>query len=122
MDQLAELLMQMNGGPDARSKVLFEYLKQKSTADETEELSVESADRERRRRLERQALALLRRKNLELSAAFGACPCWGEHARCPRCAGEGRPGWKPPDEVLFMRHVEPVLRRLGIVVDQDTAS
>ena len=120
MDNLTELLMQMGGGAqDSRSKLLFEYLKQKSAADEAEVETTTAAEQERRRRLERQALSLLRRKNLELSAAFGACPCWGEHAGCPRCGGRGAPGWRAPDEALFMQYVEPVLRRLGIVIDRE---
>jgi hypothetical protein len=50
-------------------------------------------------------------RNLLLAAALGACDCWGEEAGCPRCGGQGVPGWMPPDPELYGEYVAPAVRR-----------
>jgi hypothetical protein len=47
-------------------------------------------------------------RNLTLAAALGACDCWGENVDCETCAGDGRPGWLPPEPGLFAKYVKPV--------------
>ncbi|GAA4581623.1 hypothetical protein GCM10023176_62440 [Micromonospora coerulea] len=50
-------------------------------------------------------------RNLLLAAALVACDCWGEHAGCPGCGGEGSTGWLPPDPELYAEYVAPAVRR-----------
>jgi hypothetical protein len=38
-------------------------------------------------------VATLWEANSHVSAALGACVCWGTDGRCRRCGGQGRPGW-----------------------------
>ena len=54
---------------------------------------------------------VLRRRNLRLASALGACPeCWGGDQACQRCAGAGGPGAYPPNPSWFDRLVAPCLR------------
>ena len=48
-----------------------------------------------------------------LAAALGACDCWGDDLGCRSCAGEGRPGWKPPDPQLYDELVAPAVARVA---------
>jgi hypothetical protein len=48
-------------------------------------------------------------RDILLSAALGACVCWGERVDCPICNGAGTPGWTRPDEQLFETHVLPAV-------------
>jgi hypothetical protein len=51
-----------------------------------------------------------------LSAALGACECWGHDPTCGVCRGQGVPGWADPDEDLYAEYVRPaVQRRAGTV-------
>jgi hypothetical protein len=49
-------------------------------------------------------------RNSALAAAVGACDCFGQHADCPMCDGEGSPGWVRPDSELFATFVYPAVR------------
>lgn len=49
--------------------------------------------------------------NMLLAAALGACECWGLWASCPRCGGEGSPGWLRPDPELFEVFVKPAVAK-----------
>lgn len=60
------------------------------------------------------AFRVLSQRDAELSSALGACRCWGD-PRCPRCGGEGGPGWRDPDPDAFMTYVAPVLENLGLL-------
>lgn len=60
-------------------------------------------------------LAELRERNDELAAALGCCYiCFGEDEACPVCRGNGYPGAKQPDKMLFKRYVLPVIKKLQI--------
>jgi hypothetical protein len=48
---------------------------------------------------------------LLLTAALGACDCWGLDADCPSCDGAGESGWREPDWQLFEVFVAPALAR-----------
>jgi len=50
-------------------------------------------------------------RNVLLSAALGACECWGEESGCPDCRGEGSVGWMPPDPELYATYVAPAASR-----------
>ncbi len=50
-------------------------------------------------------------RNVLLSAALGACDCWGEDAGCAVCGGKGAAGWVPPDPELYAEYVTPAIRR-----------
>lgn len=50
---------------------------------------------------------------LLLTAALGACDCWGLTPQCPVCAGEGTSGWTEPDVELFRELVGPALVRIS---------
>jgi hypothetical protein len=58
-------------------------------------------------------------RNIALASALGACDCWGEHAACPICGGEGAPGWLPPDPPLFATYVRPAARQLDAHILDD---
>jgi len=55
------------------------------------------------------AFAELLERDGILSAALGACVCWGKRADCPLCDGAGTPGWVRPDEHLYVTYVEPAV-------------
>jgi hypothetical protein len=55
------------------------------------------------------ALAELLMRDSLLSAALGACVCWGERGDCPLCEGAGTPGWAAPDEQLYVSYVQPAV-------------
>ena len=50
--------------------------------------------------------------SLLLTAALGACECWGLSARCDLCQGDGSAGWTDPDPELFDEYVRPAVDRL----------
>ena len=52
-------------------------------------------------------------RNGALAAALGACECWGERVECLVCYGTGRPGWIPPDPLLFSRFVRPAVKMVS---------
>ena len=65
----------------------------------------------------RRRLHMLEVRNQAFAAACGACPhCWGAKA-CRHCDMHGGPGRFQPDPDAFERFIEPVLRRIGLVVD-----
>jgi hypothetical protein len=45
-----------------------------------------------------------------LAAALGACHCWGQNIDCGICQGVGTPGWKTPDQQLYIEYVKPAVR------------
>lgn len=49
-------------------------------------------------------------KNNLLSAAVGACECWGEISDCPHCGGEGVPGWLRPEPEAFEYFIKPAMK------------
>ena len=55
-----------------------------------------------------------------LAAALGACLCWGDNIDCAVCQGAGTPGWKTPDQQLYMEYVHPAVR--AITRNSDTAN
>jgi len=55
------------------------------------------------------AVAELLERDGALSAALGACLCWGQRADCPLCDGAGTPGWVLPDEHLYVAYVQPAV-------------
>lgn len=58
-------------------------------------------------------LERLRERNDVLAEALGACYlCWGVDISCPVCRGRGAPGYKEPDEALFLQYALPAARRL----------
>jgi hypothetical protein len=50
--------------------------------------------------------------SLLLSAALGACECWGLQADCGLCGGRGSAGWTRPDPELFEEFVRPAIEKL----------
>ena len=50
--------------------------------------------------------------SLLLSAALGACECWGLQADCGLCQGQGSAGWTRPDPDLFEEFVRPAIEKL----------
>jgi hypothetical protein len=52
---------------------------------------------------------------LLLSAALGACECWGLRADCGLCGGNGSAGWSEPDPELFDEFVRPAIEKLQAV-------
>jgi hypothetical protein len=46
-----------------------------------------------------------------LTAALGACECWGQDPDCDLCDGAGSSGWTAPDEDLYTEYVVPAVRR-----------
>jgi hypothetical protein len=57
------------------------------------------------------ATEVLSDRNTLFAAAVGACECWGEDPRCPRCSGHGSPGWMPPDSRLYAEYITPAVMR-----------
>ncbi len=57
------------------------------------------------------ATEVLSDRNTLFAAAVGACECWGEDPRCPRCSGHGSPGWMPPDSQLYAEYIAPAVMR-----------
>lgn len=51
--------------------------------------------------------------NILVSAALGACECWGLVADCEVCGGAGTPGWTLPDPDLFAELVGPAVARMS---------
>ncbi len=47
-----------------------------------------------------------------VAAALGACACYGQLADCPRCLGDGLPGWQMPDRELYELFVVPAATRM----------
>ncbi|MDX1417168.1 MAG: hypothetical protein R3293_23380 [Candidatus Promineifilaceae bacterium] len=48
---------------------------------------------------------------------FGACAaCWGQHAECPNCHGQGQPGFRLPQEEDLLAWTQPSLNRIGLKV------
>jgi hypothetical protein len=83
IDSIAKALMDSQSG-DAIGEDTLEEIKRLLT--HCGELEKENARLARRN-------AFLSDKNAMLSAALGACVCWGENAACPNCRGRGRPGF-----------------------------
>jgi len=54
---------------------------------------------------------LLATRNRILAEAFGACRCWGMDRHCPRCRGDGVPGWEAPRIDWLAELVLPLLER-----------
>jgi len=52
----------------------------------------------------------LRERDEMISAALGACYCWGRNRQCPDCNGRGRPGTFLPDDRLFAKFVLPAVQ------------
>jgi hypothetical protein len=117
LSDLTAFAEQMGVSASPRLKMFKQMLEMQRQASASED----EENRTRRKRvLEQRALAFLQERNREFAAACGACPCFGESRRCKNCAGVGRPGWKAPDEGLFLEYIGPVLRNLGILgPDQD---
>jgi len=52
-----------------------------------------------------------------IAEIFGACEfCWGLNRLCPRCGGNGSPGFKDPKQEELLGWVEPALEKLGLRV------
>ncbi len=47
--------------------------------------------------------------NILLSAALGACECWGLRPGCELCGGRGCAGWTQPDRELYDEFVRPAI-------------
>jgi hypothetical protein len=71
--------------------------------------------REHGRELSSESIAIeqLVDRNVLLSAALGACDCWGHDPDCPICAGEGTAGWIQPDRRLYDEYVKPASMRIS---------
>lgn len=103
-------------GGSPKRQLLLRLLQQQSQAAESGQGADRAAEAAERRRV--RLLEFLEARNLEMAAACGACTCWG-HPRCGVCGGRGRAGWRDADPEQFRKYIEPVLYRLGLVVEHD---
>jgi hypothetical protein len=51
-------------------------------------------------------------RDSRMTAALGACVCWGERTDCPVCSGAGSPGWVRPDDDMYEVNVRPAVAAL----------
>jgi hypothetical protein len=52
-----------------------------------------------------------------IAEALGACgACWGSAPNCPRCGGEGRPGYAHPMKQQLLELVSPALAKLRLTI------
>lgn len=110
---IRQLVAQL-GGDQPNLELLSQLLGSRG-ADQDEDDFEQEAVGSRNRDAQDRAYEILRKLNKELSAACGACTCWGRHKGCSRCHGEGQPGHSDPDPALFREYIEPVLWRIGLV-------
>jgi hypothetical protein len=119
---LAEVAAQLGVAPSPQLQLIAQLLAQRAERTQDEEQEQQRAERDaadpavaRLSRRERRAFEFLRDMNQELARACGACVCWGRRPSCPHCQGRGSAGFTDADPLLFRRHVEPVLLRMGLV-------
>jgi hypothetical protein len=100
-----KLLMALQGAPGAAGAQVVDVEPEPARA------PVSGTSLRRLRHLKRE-LADLREVNDTVAAALGACRvCWGGDEECHECEGDGRPGSRRPDPVMFDRLVVPAVRR-----------
>jgi len=104
-------LLQGGGSPDDLKKQLLQNLIAQQQAEPKKQDDTELRQCQAR-------LRASRRRNRSLAAALGACVCFGD-PRCRQCGGEGQPGTRAPEPDAFAFYVEPVLRQLGLLVDDE---
>ncbi len=110
--QLQALLASDQPPKQIRAQLLQSLVEQQNRRAKSESRDSEELERCRAQ------LDAARRRNREIAAALGACPCFGA-PRCRHCGGAGAPGTYPPDSRAFAAYVEPVLRQLGLLVDDE---
>ena len=121
--EAVQTALMARAGSDPRLGALMGALAQSQPAPPPREPNppaspVPRSDSARLRRIHERILELreeldeLRRRELDVAAALGACAeCWGDDRDCDDCRGRGRPGWRRPDPRAFDEWVRPALAR-----------